>query len=75
MPETETDENGSFCMDGLKKDDYRLKVIHEEGYLILSLDIFMESKDKEETFSILESCCSSVETKEKNRKYEINVTA
>ena len=75
MPETETDENGCFCMDGLKKDDYRLKVTHNEGYLMLSVDIFMESEDKEETFSILESYCSSVETKEKNRKYEINVTA
>lgn len=55
MPESETNKNGCLRIDGLKKDDYRLKVTQKKGYRMLSVDIVMENRDKEETLTILES--------------------
>ena len=55
MPESEMNKNDCLRIDGLNKDDYRLKVTQKKGYRMLSVDIFMENRDKEETFTILES--------------------
>lgn len=55
MPESEMNKNDCLRIDGLNKGDYRPKVTHKKGYRMLSVDIFMENRDKEDTFTILES--------------------
>lgn len=71
--ETKTDEDGRFCFSGLKKDSYRLRIDYEDGQVMLSADIHMESSDEEEVFLIIDSSCSSVETKRERGTYQVDL--
>lgn len=72
--EAELGENGSFCFDSLKKEDYRLNVYDADGNKIFSADIRMKGGSGEAVFFILESDCSKIETNRKRGKYEVNLT-
>lgn len=72
--ETEPDEDGYYCFDGLRKDDYSFNVYGGDGSQIFSADIRMESGNREEAFIIRSSDCNHVETNERRGKYEINLT-
>ena len=69
-----TDKDGYYCFKGMKKRDYMLNIFDEEENLILKIKICMEETDGEKVFVIMQSCCITVDTKQKHKKYMVNVT-
>ena len=64
--ETQTDEDGQYLFEDLKKNSYRLCFHY--------MDIHMERRDRKKVFSILKSTVNAVETKRSGGRYQIDVT-
>ena len=69
-----TDKDGYYCFKGMKKRDYMLNIFDEEENLILKIKICMEETEDEKVFVIMQSCCVTVDTEQKHKKYMVNVT-
>ena len=72
--ETQTDEDGQYLFEDLKKNSYRLCFHYMDATGLLLLDIHMERRDRKKVFSILKSTVNAVETKRSGGRYQIDVT-
>lgn len=72
--ETQTDEDGQYLFEDLKRDSYRLCFHYIDATGLLLLDIHMERRDRKKVFSILKSTVNAVETRRGGGKYQIDVT-
>ena len=72
--ETQTDEDGQYLFENLKKDSYRLCFHYIDATGLLLLDIHMERRDRKKVFSVLKSVVNAVETKRSGGRYQIDVT-
>ena len=58
----------------MKKSDYVLNIFDNEECLVLKMNICMEETEDEKIFVMIQSCCITVDTKQKYKKYTVNVT-
>lgn len=72
--ETQTDEDGQYLFEDLKKDNYRLCFHYINATGLLLLDVHMERRGRKKVFSVLKSTVNAVETKRSGGTYQIDVT-
>lgn len=71
--ETCTDRHGAFCFDGLKKGIRQLEVSRGSEKALLSMNICVGGRNKEETFRITGSNCLHVNHMRKKNDYVVDV--
>ena len=72
-PETCTDRHGAFCFDGLKKGIRQLEVSRGGEKALLSMNICVGGRNKEETFRINGSDCLCVNHMREKNDYVVDV--